>query len=165
MQWFPIWYNGGMSRPKDTRTREEKFHQSYDITENGCWQFRKVDNQGYGRFYYDYCYSRAHRVSWELYRGPIPDGLLVRHDCDNPPCANPDHLRLGTDADNAQDARERARTLTGERNTFAKLDSTAVLKIRAQRATGDPATVIAERFNVTRRTVNDIVARRTWDHI
>lgn len=163
--WFPMWYNDSMSRPKDTRTREEKFHQSYSITENGCWQSHKTDKKGYGKFYYDYRHYRAHRVAWEIYNGPIPQGLLVRHKCDNPPCANPEHLELGTDADNSRDAVERSRTLTGERNTFAKLNATTVLKIRAEKAAGDRAVVLAERYNVTRRTINDIVSRRTWDHI
>ena len=51
----------------------------------------------------------THRLAWQYYVGPIPDGLLVRHTCDNPPCCNPAHLLLGTQADNALDMVKRRR--------------------------------------------------------
>lgn len=56
---------------------------------------------------------RAHRVAWELLRGPIPDGMSVLHSCDNPRCCNPEHLRLGTHADNMDDKRKRGRAWRG----------------------------------------------------
>lgn len=65
-----------------------------------CWVWTgSCNNKGYGRFDGEY----AHRFSWRLLSGPIPDGLNVLHRCDNPPCVRPDHLFLGTVSDNARD--------------------------------------------------------------
>jgi uncharacterized protein (DUF433 family) len=76
-----------------------------------CWPWAaRRGPQGYGAFRIDGKDRRAHRVAYQLSRGPIPDGLLVRHTCDNPPCCNPNHLLLGTHADNVADRRERKRT-------------------------------------------------------
>lgn len=75
--------------------------------EHGCWTWTWVrDRKGYGRWRN----KLAHRVSWEVRNGPIPDGLYICHTCDNPPCVNPAHLYAGTHEDNTRDAVERGRT-------------------------------------------------------
>lgn len=71
---------------------------------------------GYGRKYLKGRYLLAHRWAWEQANGPIPDGLVVRHKCDNPSCVNPDHLELGSQGDNVRDAVERGRWHGGEAN-------------------------------------------------
>jgi len=71
---------------------------------NGCWLWLAGKHSyGYGLFYSDGKCVRAHRFAWESVYGPIPDGLFVLHECDNPPCVNPAHLFLGTKRDNRLD--------------------------------------------------------------
>ena len=87
------------------------------IMENGCIEYigSRDSRSGYGKVRVGSRTdgtrrtARAHRVAWEIARGPIPEGHVVRHRCDNPPCVNPDHLELGTQADNVQDMVDRGR--------------------------------------------------------
>lgn len=92
-----------------------------------CWEIKGRKNQdGYGQIKHEGRYMGAHRWSYTHHVGPIPKGLLVRHKCDNPPCINPDHLEVGTIADNMADARIRggfsnrsSDHLKGERNVHS----------------------------------------------
>lgn len=83
--------------------------------ETGCWEWAgSRGSQGYGRVIahdHGWRQERAHRASYEVHRGPIPAGMVVRHRCDNPPCVNPEHLILGSQGDNMQDMVERERTV------------------------------------------------------
>lgn len=80
----------------------------WDVTDSGCWEWRGSRNDlGYGFL----SGSRVHRLMWEVHNGPITEGLVVRHRCDNPPCLRPDHLDVGTQKQNMQDMTERGRSL------------------------------------------------------
>lgn len=82
------------------------------VTEAGCWEyqgFTRKPPRNYGDMSYRCERWRTHRLSWHLHFGPIPDGMHVLHKCDNPPCCNPDHLRLGTHLENMRECREKDR--------------------------------------------------------
>lgn len=78
---------------------------------NDCWLWMKSTTAGgYGQtFWRGKRGARTHRVAWELTYGPIPEGIHVLHACDNPPCVRPDHLHLGTHAQNMKEASDRKR--------------------------------------------------------
>jgi hypothetical protein len=106
---------------------------------------------------------RAHRVSYELVAGDIPDDLLVCHHCDNPPCVNPAHLFLGTVADNAVDAVAKGRWARGERSPMSKLTRDDVDEIRALFESGAFSKMdLSRRFGVSHTTIRRIVAGTTW---
>lgn len=96
--------------PLTKQTLEERLFAQVNKTEDGCWEWTGVcDSNGRGKMSIHNKERSTHRLSWELHNGPIPDGLLVCHKCDNPPCLRPDHLFLGTQKDNMQDAIKKGR--------------------------------------------------------
>jgi len=110
----------------------------------------------------------AHRVSYELFIGPITDGLSVLHKCDVTACVNPDHLFLGTQGDNMRDCRDKGRMVMpdrkGEHNGRAKLTPDNVREIR--KLTESMTNVaISKRFNVNRTTIDQIVNGNHWTEI
>lgn len=127
--------------------------------------------------------KRAHRIAWELTNGPIPDGLCVLHRCDNPPCVNPAHLFLGTDADNVADMVKKGRQARGDRHrarlypeklargeshSSSKLTEEQVREIRrifikSSRAFG--ALALARRFGVVDSTILRAIRKETWGHV
>jgi hypothetical protein len=146
---------------KNVKTR---FMEKVEKT-SSCWEWTAgKDPYGYGRFY-DGKHVGAHRVAWELFKGPIPQGLCVLHHCDNPSCVNPDHLFLGTRVDNARDRDRKNRTSRGERNGKAKLTKKQVLEIRARIASGETRRSVAKDFNICRQTIDNIANKKVWGHV
>lgn len=107
----------------------------------------------------------AHRLAYETFNGPIPDGLFVMHSCDNRRCCNPEHLTVGTQADNIQDAVRRGRASVGEHHPSSKLTGEQVVVILRESKAGVSRNQLAERFSVTRSTIIGIVQRKRWKHI
>ena len=103
-----------------TWTKEERFWVKV-VRGPDCWNWNGGKLvEGYGRFVDRGKYVLAHRVSWEIHNGPIPEGLCVLHRCDNPPCTNPDHLFVGTHGDNARDRAAKGRNGKWRRPTPAQ---------------------------------------------
>lgn len=141
--------------------------------DNGCWLWQGGRAEGgYGRFIVNGRPTYTHRFVYELTFGPIPEGLSVCHHCDNPPCCRPDHLFLGSQADNAADmwAKGRGYVATpivhrGEAHYRARLSDTKVRYIREQHAMGKSYTELAATLDVSRATVTDACQGKTWKHI
>lgn len=142
----------------------------YDVCESGCWEWngpRAKTGHPYGRTTYKSVPWAAHRLAYSKWVGPIPEGLVVRHKCDNPPCINPDHLEIGTQADNNRDARERGRArLVGEEAGRAKLNDALVLEIRDRYEPGVLGyRKLAKMYGMSKAGIRDIIKRTSWTHI
>jgi hypothetical protein len=128
-----------MAKPLTLRDAQD-FAGKYTKGPAGCWIWKGVTT-GYGTFRG----QAAHRVAWQIEHGLIPDGMMVLHRCDNPPCVNPKHLFLGTARDNAQDARSKGRVAKQE-----PTDNTRrAFRINAMKLAGMTWAEIARIENVT----------------
>lgn len=134
-------------------------------SEDYCWIYSGPTKNGFhGSVFYKGEYVQAHRLSYELLVGPIPEGMFVLHSCDVGFCVNPQHLFLGTQSDNVQDmiAKGRQRfSLPGTLNGNATLDWDKVAKIRELSAT-TRVTDLAKSFNVTVAQIKRIVSGQQW---
>ena len=155
-------------RDRPLETAQERFFSSVSKDgPNGCHQWTgAVTLRGYGHIGIRYKMYSTHRLAWLIAYGEIPDGLHVLHKCDNPPCVNPDHLFLGSHADNAADREMKGRgaALKGEQNGSAKLTEHQVRELRFNY----PAmtqTKLAAMFGISQATVWNIVTRKSWRHV
>lgn len=149
-----------------------------------CWKWTGAKHPtGYGRVMLKPKVCLAHRLSWIFAHGDIPHGLCVLHNCDNPECTNPAHLRLGTHQENMQDmvARDRCNHVRGddhpfrirpelaprgERNGMAKLNSEKVSLIRSMyQAGGETYYSLARKFGVSSCLIGNVVNRKIWRHV
>lgn len=112
----------------------------------------------------------AHRASWQINYGPIPNGLYVLHKCDNPTCVRPNHLFLGTQGDNLNDMYSKERQsdrnyARGTRQHLAKLNDASVREIREMHQEGFSYFDIARVYGVSVTAVGNVVRRETWTHV
>lgn len=142
----------------------KRFWSKVDVGEpDECWEWlASKTTDGRGRFGINYRLWLSHRVAWVLTYGPIPEGLLVCHHCDNPGCCNPYHLFLGTPADNLADAARKGRMSRGEDRNTAKLTEEEVREIRDLISEGNSQRNIAARYGVSHRCVGDIQSGKSW---
>lgn len=133
-----------------------------------CWAWTRATVRGYGSVRIRGHVFYAHRVAFLLDVGVDPGALGMCHRCDNPPCCNPAHLFLGTQAENTRDmvAKGRARGgAAGERHHSAKLNDQVVLVMRSHRANGGSTGTLARLFGVSLAVAKAVCAGRTWRHV
>lgn len=168
------------------------FYAKVAISE-GCWDWTAA-RKSYDDPVYSYgvvCIGsksdnwkimRAHRLSYELHTGPIPEGMIVCHRCDRPCCVNPAHLFVGTPADNTRDMHEKGRhraekgdqssarrrpecIVRGSEHFRSKLNEEKVVEIRRLAASGVSGCEIARRFGMSQQGTRSVIVRRTWKHV
>jgi hypothetical protein len=141
---------------------KNRFEESYTKTDS-CWVWNKsLTQSGYGRFWSRDKTRRAHRVSYEYYKGPIPDGFVVCHTCDNPKCVNPEHLFLGTPKDNNQDKANKGRSRNGSEPLFSPRE---VAEIEDLLACGlFSQAVIASFYSVQQFTISRIKRKQYFKY-
>lgn len=136
---------------------------------NGCWEWRKaIETSGYGVQHFNGRKQGAHRVSYQLFIGAIPPGMSVLHRCDNRCCVNPDHLFLGTQADNMADMVKKGRSSKkkGEDHPAAKVDEKTAIHIFEKAKDGRLSQrKIAAMFCVSQALVSSILNRKRWTHL
>lgn len=130
-----------------------------------CWLWSGTKPAfGHGQFVHGGKVVYAHRFAWEQVNGHVPDGQCILHRCDVPSCVNPAHLFLGTRVDNLSDMRVKMRGRNpprhaGSRHPQAKLTETDVRDIRTSSLS---ALELAHRYGIARRTVYNILHRKSW---
>lgn len=145
-----------------------------------CWNWIGAKNRyGYGKIMVNGKRVLAHRLSWEIHRGSIPD-LCVLHRCDNRKCVNPFHLFLGTIQDNVRDCVNKGRVAKGKNHgRFTKPENTArgcsignsrlndhlVRKIRNSYIKNKSLVFLSKKFKVPKSTIFNVVSLRTWKHV
>ncbi len=152
-----------------TQTLEERFWSKVDRRgPDDCWLWiGGSTNRGYGIFHVSRQSRRAHRISWEIAYGVIPDGLVVRHKvCNNTLCVNPRHLALGTQKENIQDKFIHKTCARGETHGLAKLTEESVRKIRKMYKSGSlTKREIARIFGVDPNAIQSVLNGKTWKHV
>ena len=148
----------------------ERFWNKVD-TSGRCWEWTGATNGvGYGRISIEGKSILTHRFSYSLVYGPVPDGMLVCHHCDNPGCVKPSHLFIGTQSDNLKDAFGKGRLtppcIRGEAHVSSKLVENDVHEIRRLYATGRVTqAVLGKMWRISEVMAGKIVNRRKWKHV
>lgn len=146
---------------------ERLWRHSMPVPECGCWIWLSSTNKRYGQLNLRKSIVSAHRLSWQVFRGEIPEGMHVLHRCDVRECINPDHLYLGSDLENARDrvahgTQNVPPRMLGSNHPMALIDEVTAIEIKNAVGTH---TAISKRFGVSRSTVGHIKTGRQWSHV
>ncbi len=155
-----------------TKEHVERFRDRFPATfsQDECWEWPGSRfTSGYGRVHLRMDgvdrTLKAHRIAYVLFKGSLSTDELVRHTCDNPPCANPRHLLKGTPADNSRDAMERDRLPRGESHGRAKVSERDVIDARYQAAVGRPVPSISRCLGVDPVNVRALLRGEIWARV
>ena len=138
--------------------------------ETQCWEWQRATvNNGYGQLHYQGRTTTAHRVAYQLWVGEIPKGGVIMHQCDNPPCCNPAHLKLGTQRDNMQHAANMRRikmpNLRGEDHGNALLYDKDVIQYRKEYQAGRSLKSIIEETGMAEASIKRMLWGKTYSHL
>ena len=142
----------------------ERFWAKVNKTKS-CWDWTAyIYHHGYGSFKTKLGTKYAHRLSWTLHFGEIEEGKYVLHKCDNRACVNPDHLFLGTQAENLQDMANKKRSQIGIKHWNVKLSAFDILEIKRLSDSGLSSSEIAKKFPVNRRQISRVLSGERWSN-
>lgn len=152
---------------------EERFWCKVDMSggDDACWEWQAArDHKGYGWIAIDRKMRRAHTIAYRLAKGEPPNGHIVRHTCDNPPCCNPSHLLNGTRKDNGHDAsvRNRFNDRKGSLNPRSKLSEEDVSNCRSRYKPWDKHNgirALSIEYGINEETMREAVHGKTWKHV
>lgn len=161
-----------MRTGRPTRPIEDRFWDLVEVLDiNSCWEWKGyTGNRKYGTFQIKNKNSMAHRISWMIHNGEIPNGLLVCHKCDNPSCVNPNHLFLGTPKDNMDDMNQKGRARhdnnpRGNLRRQIKIRDEQVLDIRHRYLNGESCNSLSKEYGVGRAHIERIVSGKRREHV
>jgi hypothetical protein len=160
-------FNIGKANEQQKLDRLKQNFDKFVNRKSDCWDWTGRIEKGYPKLS---CRKGlganfGHRASWIIYYGEIPPGKSVLHKCDNPKCTNPDHLFLGTNADNINDMLIKQRNPKGSKVGTAKLNESNVLEIKKKLACGEKLVDIAKKYCVTIQAISMIKRNKNWKHI
>jgi hypothetical protein len=168
------WYYHGQTQYKEknmivTIEVVERFHEKWELNkENGCWEWiAATAGAGYGEMKIPGTRKQiyAHRLSYLIHYGEIPEGMMACHTCDNPKCVKPSHLFLGSCEDNLQDMKAKDRHLRGSRNKKAKLTEEKVRHIHRLYKDGVSQGKIGKAYGVSQGQIFRIIHGMRWNKI
>ncbi len=141
------------------RTDKEIRFDSYVKKIGKCWIWTgSCTRDGYGQFSVKFKKIAAHRMSYQIYNGDIPEKMCILHSCDNKKCVNPNHLRIGTKKDNRNDADIRGRSPKGETHGMSKIKDADIFKIKEMYASGCfTQTQISKKFKISQGRVSQLI--------
>lgn len=167
MHYKRVWRHGSveaiLKTPNDWTLEQKLKHHGWTVLESGCWEFSgRRSSSGYGSIDHGGREWVASRAAYTVWVGEIPDGLEVLHSCDYRPCINPEHLRVGTHAENMADMVDKGRSLSrkGEAATNVKLTQAQAEQVLRERDT--PLEYHAKLFNVSPTTISKIKTGKNW---
>lgn len=146
----------------------ERFHQKYEVSPSGCWLWTaSCAGKGYGQIKVpgERRQMYAHRLSYLIHKGEVPEGKQICHTCDVPKCVNPEHLFVGTSQDNHDDMKAKDRSTHGILNKRAKLNEKMVRHIKVMLREGVPQQRVARAFDISQTEVSRIGLGLRWTRI